>query len=1025
MSEAQHRAPRGRVATRGARSGNSFGSRGGFRGSRVNGDSNASSSEDQGEVGQLKKQYADELAKVKEVVPNWSDDDIVSALKDFQGDVVLTINRLTEGSYAQWDEVKKKTNRSRSKVPDSAPETPTIGARSSRGRGSQDAPRGSRGGRATERGGRAPRGRGGAAINGQRANGPEDWGKKDSQDDNIAEDAPEAIAKSDVDHANTATQKPPLHLLIRPKRASPPPPQQQPSPPPPPPTPPPPPPPSAPKSAPEEPASPPKQEESEEPEPTPTESLPPPPQPTEPATPIAPEVEEEPAEPELEPEPEPPVIEVEESTRAPEVPEIPEIKTEEPPVESAQQPLTEQNLEKVEDIAPPAPTGTQASTVNSTAPPTRSSTAATPTAPAPPTPQTRYAGLSTPKIGSARTASFTRRTLDQQEAVVMPGNHAIDRTIVQFGSLGLNGAAIDDEDYDVEPTREKPETATQLPEQSPPPHPTATLPPAAPPVQTPQVAPAQTSVQPIVQQTVQPQAQTQLQPQVQPQVQPQIQTQVQPPQPQPQQPPPATVQDALPTPRQAPGLPAQPQVQAQVHQQASPQPPLAPQTMASQQHMNPQLSNQFNRFGGIEQTQPAQKPYDSFQQHIPQQHTPQTQAAQLPQTQQAQQQTYGYPTHHQQHHQQSHPAQAGIAALSNLPDQYNNYYNSDLQRAGAPGFNYYTNPYSQPAQDTTGSIPRVASGMGTAAGDTPSQLPTAPSQTASRFGQVGEQTSGHATPSPGIPALPTSQAPNPQQTAAHQQYQMQPYYHPGYYYMNQVFNYDSPYSGSNELSEGFSSYQQFYPSYQTPFGKQQGLYTQPHQSFMSQYSDHTTTPAGLGGFGAPSNQGRDGTTGVGDYSRAAASQAQQSHPQNASANFGGLPNFLNSRGLPEQQQLGSGVGQQQGTQQGQSDDNLKPFGDTKPPTGPASGATLQGQPRPGSATSGAANLPQQVAQPQGGMGYPHNLNHHLHGHQAQQPSQHTVAQGHGYGQYLYGQYPSQYQGNNSRQGGNAWGYGGH
>lgn len=307
--------------------------------------------------------------------------------------------------------------------------------------------------------------------------------------------------------------------------------------------------------------------------------------------------------------------------------------------------------------------------------------------------------------------------------------------------------------------------------------------------------------------------------------------------------------------------------------------------------------------------------------------------------------------------------------------------------------------------------------MGSATGEAQSQLPSVPPQSTSRFAQVGEQTSGHGTPSPGIPApQPTSQAPNPQQTAAHQQYPMQTYYPPPYYYMNQVFNYDAPYSGTSELSEGFSSYQQFYP-YQTPFGKQ---YTQHHQNF--QYSDHTSSSAGLGGFGGPNTQGRDAGSGVNDYGRGAVSQAQQSHPQHSSANFGGLPNFLNSRGLPEQQQLGSGVGQQQVTQQGHADDNLKPFGDSKPPTGPASNAGLQGQARPGSATSGASNLPQQTVQPQGAMGYSHNLNHHLHSHQAHQPS-HSVAGGQGYGQYsMYGQYPSQYgaAAANSRQATSGW-----
>ncbi|RPB21054.1 hypothetical protein L211DRAFT_851794 [Terfezia boudieri ATCC MYA-4762] len=1006
MSEVQHRPPpRGRGLARGGRGG--FGSRG-SRFSRMDRDSNASSFEDQGEIGQLKQQYAEKLKTVKEILPDWTDEDIVFALQEAQGDVEATVTRMSEGSIPQWGEVKKKKqDRSRSKIPEIPAGVATAAGRG-RGRGS-DIPRGNRGGRATDRGGRPGRGRGGTGAHGQWASTNDDSGKRDGTDDSTGEDGPASKPDAKVLAVNNVpappgkpkdtwaallrpTVPPPAPKKVAPPSAPPKPPVVEPTP------------------------TPPQVEELQEPEPTPettpAESLPlPPPPATEPALP---EPEEAPkpteSEPEPEPEPEPVAPEAIVSPPEPEVAEPPEIKTEEPPVETTHQPLTEQNLEKVEDVAPAAPTGTQASTINSSVAATR-----TPEALAPATPRARHVGLSTPKISSARTASFSRRTLEQQEAVIMPGNHAIDRTTVQFGSLGLNGAAIDDDDYESEPTQQKPETVTQPP-QSPPTEPVTVLPPAAPQPQAPQQAPpAQVQVQT-------PQVQQPIQPPVQQQVQPQIPTQQQP------QPP---HQEALPTPRQAPGLPAQPQVQAQMQhqQQPSPQPPLAPQSMTSQ-HMNPQISSQFNRFGGIDQTQAAQKPYDSFQQHVPQQHTPQTQAAQLPQlaqSQQAQQQSYGYPTHHQQqqHHQQSHPAQASLGGLTSLPDY--NYYNSDIQRTGAPGFSYYnTNPYSQPNQDTVSSLPRAASGMGSAAGETASQLPTAPSQAASRFGQVGEQTSVHGTPSPGIPTLqPTSQAPNPQQTAAHQQYPMQPYYHPGYYYMNQVFNYDAPYSGTSELSEGFSSYQQFYPTYQAPFAKQQGLYTQPHQNF--QYSDHTSSPAGLGGFGGPTTQGRDSGSGVSDYGRGGVSQAQQTHPQHSSANFAGLPNFLHSRGLPEQQQLGSGVGQQQVAQQGQSDDNLKPFGDSKPPTGPASNAGLQGQPRPGSATSGA-NLPQQGSQPQGGMGYPHNLNHHLHGHQAHQQSQHSVAQGQGYGGYsMYGQYPSQYQTASNRQGASGWGgqYGGH
>jgi hypothetical protein len=68
--------------------------------------------------------------------------------------------------------------------------------------------------------------------------------------------------------------------------------------------------------------------------------------------------------------------------------------------------------------------------------------------------------------------------MEQQEAVVMPGNHAVDRTAVQFGSMGLNEADIDE-------NREDTETRAQPPQHSPV-APRASLPPStqAPPAPT-------------------------------------------------------------------------------------------------------------------------------------------------------------------------------------------------------------------------------------------------------------------------------------------------------------------------------------------------------------------------------------------------------------------------------------------------------------------------------------------------------------------------------------------------------------
>jgi hypothetical protein len=77
--------------------------------------------------------------------------------------------------------------------------------------------------------------------------------------------------------------------------------------------------------------------------------------------------------------------------------------------------------------------------------------------------------------------------MEQQEAVVMPGNHAVDRAAVQFGSMGLNGDAAD---VDIDENREEAETRAQPPQHSPV-APRASLPPstqAQVPTETPAVA---------------------------------------------------------------------------------------------------------------------------------------------------------------------------------------------------------------------------------------------------------------------------------------------------------------------------------------------------------------------------------------------------------------------------------------------------------------------------------------------------------------------------------------------------------
>lgn len=101
MSEVQVRpsAPRGRGSARGR---GGYGSRGGRGGSRfANGERTEniqnSPPEDEGEIGQLKKQYSGKLSTIKEMFPDWTDEDIVYALHETDGDLESTIERISEG----------------------------------------------------------------------------------------------------------------------------------------------------------------------------------------------------------------------------------------------------------------------------------------------------------------------------------------------------------------------------------------------------------------------------------------------------------------------------------------------------------------------------------------------------------------------------------------------------------------------------------------------------------------------------------------------------------------------------------------------------------------------------------------------------------------------------------------------------------------------------------------------------------------------------------------------------------------
>jgi ribosomal protein L15 len=102
MSEVQSRpaAPRGRGSARGGRGGfSSRGGRGG-RGHATNGDKTGAATtsiEDEGEVGILKRQYGSKVSTIKEMFPDWTDEDVVFALQETDGDLETTVDRITDG----------------------------------------------------------------------------------------------------------------------------------------------------------------------------------------------------------------------------------------------------------------------------------------------------------------------------------------------------------------------------------------------------------------------------------------------------------------------------------------------------------------------------------------------------------------------------------------------------------------------------------------------------------------------------------------------------------------------------------------------------------------------------------------------------------------------------------------------------------------------------------------------------------------------------------------------------------------
>jgi hypothetical protein len=53
--------------------------------------------DDQGDVGELKRKHGDKIPMLREIIPGWSDEDLVFALEETQGDIAAAVDRMSSG----------------------------------------------------------------------------------------------------------------------------------------------------------------------------------------------------------------------------------------------------------------------------------------------------------------------------------------------------------------------------------------------------------------------------------------------------------------------------------------------------------------------------------------------------------------------------------------------------------------------------------------------------------------------------------------------------------------------------------------------------------------------------------------------------------------------------------------------------------------------------------------------------------------------------------------------------------------
>ncbi|KAI0484962.1 hypothetical protein GGR56DRAFT_680927 [Xylariaceae sp. FL0804] len=925
MAEVQARSQppsaRGRGGGRGGRGG--YGGRNTANRKANGGDTStatdATGFDDDGDVSQLRKQYGTKLDTIKELFPDWSDADILYALKETDGDVEVAATRIADGTISQWGEVSKpKKTAPRSKPKDNAASTglteSTGSNRPARG-GRADGGRGGRG-RGAERARGSGRGRAGAptATNGhqfkenQQLSVPTEesnswansewnasvWGSTDAPAEPATTPQAAPVPAEPTSTQPAATPQGTGKTWASMLRQS-----------------------TAPKQAPKP---------KEVPAPKPAEAL----EPLPPAEPVAAEPEPEIEEPVKEP--------VEEPAPVAEAPKIAEPEEALPPPDDD---LTRVNLEQLPDESHPPATATAASTTADSWDPRQqqAGAAVTPLSASQAQHQvtrTGSSGFATTALKATerpvRTPSYQRRILEQQEAVRMPGNREVDRAAVQFGAFSLNG--IED---DIDGDREDPETRTQPPAESPV-QPRASLPPVSQPVPGPDAFP--TSQKPTTSLPQAPAAAGR---------KPHNSRMT------------ALANRSAATPVAPPTGPA-----ATTAQRMSQYPHSSCPTNTRAAPQGPSSAQQpYGRMPHASAPEPVgfpQKPYEGFAQQTTISSAPGFDSFPAPSTQAPGPQTSG--------------------AFSSAPQDYQSYYTAEGQTRNTYGNFYNQQQYGQQQggqghHDGPNAANRAFGGYGASQNDNLSQYPQSGAQQSRYSGVAAPEAhnSGHNTPNPvGQTQQQSSSQSNQPQSNMHQQppansfYGQHPYFNSPYYssYMSQY--------GGGYAQGGYGG---------GPYGKGGVYGQPHQYGMSQGHFDHSSSPAtgGFGQSSLGGRDSGLGSS-IDNYGRAGSAQSGAPGALGSSG-FGGMHDtFGRGSGYPSQAGQ-SFNGPNMPTSGASANDELKPYGDAKAAGGPSPSLAAAARPGStnNQAPAGSGLPPPQSTQHgMGGYGgYPSHGGHGGHG----------------------------------------------